>query len=68
MALILFFGSVFVTIVESVLFKLIETAKERSIDVAEVLVGGTQLGRELMELFAAIPKEELEKCIPQRVS
>ena len=39
MALILFFGSIFVTIVETLMFKLIETAKERSIDVAEVLVG-----------------------------
>lgn len=39
MSLILFFGSVFVTIVETLMFKLIETAKERSIDVAEVLVG-----------------------------
>lgn len=38
-ALILFFGSIFVTIVENVLFNLMETAKERSIDVAEVLVG-----------------------------
>ena len=37
-ALILFFGSVFVMIVETLMFKLIETAKERSIDVAEVLV------------------------------
>ena len=39
MAFILFFGSVFVTIVETLMFRLIETAKERSIDVAEVLVG-----------------------------
>lgn len=39
MAFILFFGSIFVTIVETVMFRLIETAKERSIDVAEVLVG-----------------------------
>ena len=38
-ALILFFGSVFVSIVETLMFKLIETAKERSIDVAKVLVG-----------------------------
>ena len=38
-ALILFFGSVFVTIVETLMFRLIDTAKERSIDVAEVLVG-----------------------------
>ena len=39
MAFILFFGSVFVTIVETLMFRLIETAKERAIDVAEVLVG-----------------------------
>lgn len=39
MAFILFFGSIFVTIVETVMFRLIDTAKERSIDVAEVLVG-----------------------------
>ena len=39
MALILFFGSVFVTIVETLLFRLMDTAKERSIDIAEVLVG-----------------------------
>ena len=39
MASILFFGSIFVTIVETLMFKLMETAKERSIDVAEVLVG-----------------------------
>lgn len=38
MAMILFFGSVFVTIVETLLFHLIETAKERAIDIAEVLV------------------------------
>ena len=38
MACILFFGSVFVTIVETVMFRLIDTAKKRSIDVAEVLV------------------------------
>lgn len=39
MAFILFFGSIFVTIVETLMFKLMETAKERSINVAEVLVG-----------------------------
>lgn len=39
MAFILFFGSIFVAIVETVMFRLIDTAKERSIDVAEVLVG-----------------------------
>ena len=39
MALILFFGSVFVIIVETLMFRLIDTARERSIDVAEVLVG-----------------------------
>ena len=37
--LILFFGSIFVTIVETLMVKLMETAKERSINVAEVLVG-----------------------------
>lgn len=31
-------------------------------------VAGIQLDKELMDIFAAIPKEELEKCIPQRVS
>ena len=38
-AFILFFGSIFVTIVETLMIKLIETAKERSIAVTEVLVG-----------------------------
>jgi HD-GYP domain-containing protein (c-di-GMP phosphodiesterase class II) len=38
-ALILFFGSVFVAIVLTLLFHLLSTAKERSIDIAEVLVG-----------------------------
>ena len=38
-ALILFFGSVFVAIVRILLSHLLNTAKERSIDVAEVLVG-----------------------------
>ena len=38
-ALILFFGSIFVSIVETLMFRLIDTAKERSIDVAKVLVG-----------------------------
>ena len=38
-AFILFFGSVFVAIVETLMFNLIQTAKERSIDIAEVLVG-----------------------------
>ena len=38
MALILFFGSVFVAIVLTLLFHLMETAKTRSIDIAEVLV------------------------------
>lgn len=31
-------------------------------------VAGIQLDKELMDIFAAIPKEEPEKCIPQRVS
>lgn len=39
MALILFFGSVFVSIVLTLLFHLMDTAKTRSIDIAEVLVG-----------------------------
>ena len=39
MALILFFGSVFVAIVLTLLSHLMETAKTRSIDIAEVLVG-----------------------------
>ena len=38
-ALILFFGSIFVAIVLTLLFHLLDTAKERSIDIAEVLVG-----------------------------
>ena len=38
-AMILFFGSIFVFIVETLMFHLIETAKARSIDIAEVLVG-----------------------------
>ena len=39
MALILLGGSVFVAIVLTLMFNLIETAKSRSIDIAEVLVG-----------------------------
>jgi HD-GYP domain-containing protein (c-di-GMP phosphodiesterase class II) len=39
MALILFGGSIFVAIVLTLLFNLMQTAKERSIDIAEVLVG-----------------------------
>ena len=39
MAMILFGGSVFVAIVLTLMFNLLETAKERSIDIAEVLVG-----------------------------
>lgn len=39
MAMILFGGSIFVAIVLTLMFNLIETAKERSIDIAEVLVG-----------------------------
>ena len=38
-ALILFFGSIFVAIVLTLLFHLMNTTKARSIDVAEVLVG-----------------------------
>lgn len=39
MAMILFGGSVFVAIVLTLMFNLLATAKERSIDIAEVLVG-----------------------------
>ena len=39
MAMILLFGSVFVAIVETLMFRLIDTLRERSIDVARVLVG-----------------------------
>lgn len=39
MALILFGGSVFVAIVLTLMFRLLETAKSRSIDIAEVLAG-----------------------------
>ena len=39
MSLILFFGSVFVAIVLTLLSHLMQTAKTRSIDIAEVLVG-----------------------------
>ena len=39
MAFILFFGSVFVAIVETLMIRLIDTARERSIEVARVLVG-----------------------------
>ena len=38
-AMILLFGSVFVAIVETLMFKLIDTVRERSIDVARVLIG-----------------------------
>ena len=30
-------------------------------------VAGTQLDRELVDVFLTIPKEELEKCIPEKV-
>lgn len=39
MAQILFWGSVFVAIVETLMFKLLNTAKTRSIDIAELLIG-----------------------------
>ena len=39
MAMILFGGSIFVAIVLTLMFNLLETAKARSIDIAEVLVG-----------------------------
>ena len=38
-ALILFFGSIFVFMVETLMFHLMETVKQRSIDIAEVLIG-----------------------------
>lgn len=39
MAMILFGGSIFVSIVNNLMEKLLETVKERSIDVAEVIIG-----------------------------
>ena len=30
-------------------------------------VAGTQLDKELVDIFVTIPKEELEKCIPEQV-
>ncbi len=30
-------------------------------------VGGTQLDKELLDIFVQIPKEELEQCMPKRV-
>ncbi len=39
MAMILFGGSIFVTIVNYLMWNLLNTAKERSIDVAEVIIG-----------------------------
>jgi len=39
MALILFFGSIFVAIVLTLMFNLLETAKSRSIEIADVLIG-----------------------------
>ena len=39
MAMILFGGSIFVAIVLTLMFNLLDTAKSRSIDIAEVLVG-----------------------------
>ena len=38
-ALILFFGSIFVSLVEVLMFRLLETAKERALNITEVLVG-----------------------------
>jgi len=38
-AMILFGGSIFVSIVNSLMSKLLQTAKERSIDVAEIIIG-----------------------------
>ena len=31
-------------------------------------VGGTRLDKELLDIFVQIPKEELEQCMPKRVS
>ncbi len=39
MTMILFFGSVFVSIVLTLMFNLLETAKSRSIEIADVLIG-----------------------------
>ncbi|MCR4924233.1 MAG: HD domain-containing protein [Lachnospiraceae bacterium] len=39
MAMVLFWGSVFVAIVLTLIFNLLDTAKERSIDIAKVLIG-----------------------------
>ncbi|MBQ9481417.1 MAG: HD domain-containing protein [Clostridia bacterium] len=38
-SMILFFGSIFVTIVLFIMFKLLETVKTRSVDIAKVLIG-----------------------------
>ena len=38
-SLILFFGSIFVSIVLTLIARLLETAKERSVEIAEVLIG-----------------------------
>ncbi|MCR5108462.1 MAG: HD-GYP domain-containing protein [Lachnospiraceae bacterium] len=39
MSMVLFWGSVFVAIVLTLIFNLLDTAKERSIDIAQVLIG-----------------------------
>jgi len=67
MAMVLFWGSVFVAIVLTLIFNLLSTAKERSIDIAEVLISvidardpnlkghSTQVQRVTMKLFNALP-------------
>ena len=67
-AMILFGGSVFVSIVNYLMAKLLETAKERSIDVAEIIVGAIDardpnlnghsrhVQNLTMKLYYAIPK------------
>ena len=128
LALILFFGSVFVAIVITLLDHLMETARTRSIDISEVLIGVIdardpnlnghslsvqnltmvlyrrlpsnlrsqinpvsleyaalmhdvgklgvpeailnkpgKLDKELVDIFLTIPKEELQKCLPEEV-
>ncbi|MCR5595390.1 MAG: HD domain-containing protein [Lachnospiraceae bacterium] len=67
MAMVLFWGSVFVAIVLTLIFNVLATAKERSIDIAEVLISvidardpnlkghSTQVQRVTMKLFNALP-------------
>ena len=46
-------------------YKLAKTHEEAISAMKEV--AGTQLDRELFDIFLTIPKEELQACIPQRV-